>query len=133
MKLADRTALANPPYAGLDKMKEGVYDVVFMDLDMPVMNGLEATRKLREWEDIHRPLARQPICALTSAVLGEVDKKKLVELREAGLDVFESKPANIPRLLRVVDDVSAMFSGLTLNQVVGASEGGDANMRLSCL
>jgi CheY-like chemotaxis protein len=85
-----------------------------MDLDMPIMSGIESTRALREWEDVCRPGARQPICALTSAVLDEVDKKRLIELREAGLDVFESKPANISRLFRVVDDVSEMFSDLNL-------------------
>jgi CheY-like chemotaxis protein len=101
---------------GLEKMKSGIYDVVFMDLDMPIMNGIDATKMLREWEDVQRPNSRQPICALTSAILDEIDKNKLMELRKAGLNVFESKPANIPRLLRVVDDVSVMFSDLTLNQ-----------------
>jgi len=101
---------------GLDKMKHSVYDVVFMDLDMPNMNGIDCTRRLREWEDVQRPQARQPICALTGAFLDEVDKKKLHELKQAGLDVFESKPANIPRLLRIVDDVSDVFGALSVSQ-----------------
>ncbi|GMH86810.1 hypothetical protein TL16_g10662, partial [Triparma laevis f. inornata] len=95
---------------GVEMMKQSIYDVVFMDLDMPVMDGLEATRELRRWEDVRRPGARQPICALTGSNLNDTEKARLVELKAAGLDVFETKPANIPRLFKVVDDVSDMFS-----------------------
>lgn len=96
-------------------MKQSIYDVVFMDLDMPVMDGLEATRELRRWEDVRRPGARQPICALTGSNLNDTEKARLVELKAAGLDVFETKPANIPRLFKVVDDVSDMFSDLNMS------------------
>ncbi|GMH87090.1 hypothetical protein TrST_g9989 [Triparma strigata] len=100
---------------GVEKMKQSIYDVVFMDLDMPVMDGLEATRELRRWEDVRRPGARQPICALTGSNLNDTEKARLIELKAAGLDVFETKPANIPRLFKVVDDVSDMFSDLNMS------------------
>ncbi|GMH61498.1 hypothetical protein TrLO_g13377 [Triparma laevis f. longispina] len=100
---------------GVEMMKQSIYDVVFMDLDMPVMDGLEATRELRRWEDVRRPGARQPICALTGSNLNDTEKARLVELKAAGLDVFETKPANIPRLFKVVDDVSDMFSDLNMS------------------
>lgn len=102
---------------GVEKMKESIYDIAFMDIDMPVMNGFDATKALRMWEDYVRPGARQPICALTAAHVEDFDRTELMRFKEAGLDVMESKPCNIPRLLKVVDDVSPMFSDLSINTI----------------
>lgn len=100
---------------GVEKLKASLYDIAFMDIDMPVMDGFEATTKLREWEDVVRPGVRQPICALTASYVDNFEKSHLRKFKEAGLDVMESKPCNIPRLLKVVDDVSPMFSDLTIS------------------
>lgn len=99
---------------GVEKLKASIYDIAFMDIDMPVMDGFEATKKLREWEDSMRPGARQPICALTATYVDDFERSELMKFKEAGLDVMESKPCNIPRLFKVVDDVSPMFSDLSL-------------------
>merc|ERR1712194_407672 len=99
---------------GVNKMKESIYDIAFMDIDMPVMNGFGATKALRRWEDSVRPGARQPICALTAARVDDFDRSELMKFKDAGLDVMESKPCNIPRLFKVVDDVSPMFSDLSM-------------------
>jgi hypothetical protein len=40
-----------------------------------------------------------------------------MKFREAGLDVMESKPCNMPRLFKVVDDVSPMFSDLSIGVI----------------
>lgn len=79
------------------------------------MNGFEATKTLREWEDVMRPGARQPICALTATYVDDFERSQLMKFREAGLDVMESKPCNIPRLFKVVDDVAPMFSELSIS------------------
>jgi len=100
---------------GVMKMKQSIYDIAFMDIDMPVMNGFEATKALRQWEDTQRPGARQPICALTAAYVDDFERSELMKFKEAGLDVMESKPCNIPRLFKVVDDVSPMFSDLSIS------------------
>ena len=102
---------------GVEKLKLAIYDIAFMDIDMPVMNGFEATKKLREWEDAMRPGVRQPICALTAAHVDDFERSELMKFKEAGLDVFESKPCNIPRLFKVVDDVSPMFSDLSISVI----------------
>jgi CheY-like chemotaxis protein len=102
---------------GVEKLKASIYDIAFMDIDMPVMNGFEATKKLREWEDNMRPGARQPICALTAAYVDDFERSELMKFKEAGLDVMESKPCNIPRLFKVVDDVSPMFSDLSISVI----------------
>lgn len=100
---------------GVEKLKASIYDIAFMDIDMPVMNGFEATKKLREWEDVMRPGARQPICALTATYVDDFERHELMKFKEAGLDVMESKPCNISRLFKVVDDVSPMFSDLSIS------------------
>jgi CheY-like chemotaxis protein/Ran GTPase-activating protein (RanGAP) involved in mRNA processing and transport len=100
---------------GVEKLKASLYDIAFMDIDMPVMNGFEATKKLREWEDVMRPGARQPICALTATYVDDFERSELMKFKEAGLDVMESKPCNIPRLFKVVDDVAPMFSDLSIS------------------
>lgn len=102
---------------GVEKLKQAIYDIAFMDIDMPVMNGFEATKRLREWEDNMRPGVRQPICALTAAHVDDFERSELMKFKEAGLDVFESKPCNIPRLFKVVDDVSPMFSDLSISVI----------------
>lgn len=109
---------------GVAKLKQSIYDIAFMDIDMPVMNGFEATKALRLWEDIMRPGARQPICALTAAYVDDFERSELMKFKEAGLDVMESKPCNIPRLFKVVDDVSPMFSDLSISVTQGSSVGG---------
>ena len=100
---------------GVEKMKNSIYDIAFMDIEMPVMNGFVATKALREWEDTNRPGTRQPICALTAAYVDDFERSELMKFKEAGLDVMESKPCNFPRLFKVVDDVSPMFSDLSIS------------------
>ncbi|CAB9496104.1 Peroxide stress-activated histidine kinase [Seminavis robusta] len=102
---------------GVEKLKKSIYDIAFMDIDMPVMNGFEATKKLRQWEDKFRPGARQPICALTAAYVDDFERSELLKFKDAGLDVMESKPCNLPRLFKVVDDVSPMFSDLSISVI----------------
>ena len=100
---------------GVDKLKHSMYDIVFMDINMPVLNGFDATKELREWEDLKRPGVRQPICALTATYVDDFERSELMKFKTAGLDVMESKPCNIPRLFKVVDDVSPMFTDLNMN------------------
>lgn len=73
----------------------GEYDLVLMDMQMPGVDGLEATTMIRDYETgAGRP--RTPVIALTASVL---DKDRLAA-REAGMDGFATKPIDWPVLQR---------------------------------
>ena len=77
-------------------VKPGDYDMILMDVQMPVMDGLEATRRIRSGEN---PLGRTiPILAMTAnAFLEDMQKS-----REAGMDAHLSKPVDIAALEQTV-------------------------------
>ena len=77
-------------------VKPGDYDMILMDVQMPVMDGLEATRHIRNGEN---PLGRTiPILAMTAnAFLEDMQKS-----REAGMDEHLSKPVDIAALEQTV-------------------------------
>ena len=77
-------------------VKPGDYDMILMDVQMPVMDGLEATRRIRSGEN---PLGRIiPILAMTAnAFLEDMQKS-----REAGMDEHLSKPVDITALEQTV-------------------------------
>jgi CheY-like chemotaxis protein len=73
-------------------------EIVFMDLDMPVLNGYEAARAIRG-----TPLAQQPfLIALTASTGVAVE----VATRAVGFDFYLRKPADTNALLALVDDLS---------------------------
>ncbi|KAF7107210.1 hypothetical protein CFC21_107873 [Triticum aestivum] len=72
------------------------YDVVLMDCQMPVMNGYEATRRIREEESRHG--VRTPIIMLTANSVEE----GLQEAVEAGMDLHLRKPIPKPKIVGVV-------------------------------
>ena len=75
----------------LEKIESGgTFDLVLMDVKMPVMDGLEATRQIRAQEKWNK----LPIIALTAnAVQGELDK-----CREVGMDAYVTKPIDTEEL-----------------------------------
>jgi CheY-like chemotaxis protein len=75
------------------------YDLVLMDCQMPIMNGYEATRKMRE---IESESEHTVIIALTaSAMKGDIEK-----CLEAGMDDYLSKPVNINQLTSMIQKYS---------------------------
>lgn len=83
----------------VERVKQSDYDLVFMDVQMPVMDGLTATRTIRKWEDEdHRQ--RIPVIALTAhATREEIDK-----CLESGCDFHLAKPLKKNALLNAISE-----------------------------
>ncbi len=81
----------------VEKFQSGVYDVVLMDIQMPVMDGYTATRIIREWEAEHQK-RRTPILALTAKAFKEEEQESL----SAGCDAHLIKPIRKAELLEAI-------------------------------
>ena len=80
------------------KARSGQYDLILMDIQMPHMNGYEATRRIRAMEDA--ALANIPIIAMTANAFEE-DRKDAIS---AGMDGHVAKPIEIPRLVEALKE-----------------------------
>jgi CheY-like chemotaxis protein/HPt (histidine-containing phosphotransfer) domain-containing protein len=81
----------------LEKYRSGIYDIVFMDIDMPIMNGYKTTDAIRSWEQRNnRPPV--PIIALTGHAL----RGKAQESLDAGCTEHMTKPFKKKELLKVL-------------------------------
>ncbi|MET3666314.1 PAS domain S-box-containing protein [Caulobacter sp. 1776] len=87
---------AHDGVAGVEAMRQGQYDLVLMDVQMPVMDGLTATREIRAMEGA-RGVAT-PIVAMTANVLPE----QIATCLAAGMDDHLGKPINPTKLLEAV-------------------------------
>ncbi|MEO0293184.1 MAG: response regulator [candidate division WOR-3 bacterium] len=82
-----------------EKFKKNVYDLVLMDMQMPVMDGYTATKKIRTWEK-RNGIKETPIIALTAYALKGDAEKSL----DAGCNTHISKPVRMETLLRVLHE-----------------------------
>lgn len=87
---ADNGAIA------LEKLQKNEYDLILMDIQMPVMDGVEATRQIRSWKNSKADIL---IIAVTANSLHE----DLIKYRAAGIDDIVPKPVNELNLLNVID------------------------------
>lgn len=88
---------------GVEAFKTGSYDLVFMDVQMPVMDGYTATREIRQWEAAEgRPAV--PIVALTAHALKEDEQKSF----NAGCTGHLTKPIKKAQLLAALSDYAAV-------------------------
>ena len=79
--------------------KNSIYDIILMDVQMPVMDGLEATRKIRNMEKDMS--SHTKIIALTAGVM----KNDIDRCMEAGMDAYISKPVKIDKIYHAINDL----------------------------
>lgn len=85
----------------LDKLAsaaEGEFDLVLMDIHMPVMSGIEATKAIRSLKE---PLCNIPILAMTGDSMSE-DKERA---KSAGMNGFITKPATIEQIMEMIGEM----------------------------
>ena len=97
-------ALARNGREAIDAFRSGGYEIIFMDIQMPVMDGIEATRSIRALENGRGTAARIPIVALTAHAVREYIDACL----QAGMDDYLIKPVFRQDLL---DKVSRWTDG----------------------
>jgi CheY-like chemotaxis protein len=81
----------------LELLEREDFDVVLMDLQMPVLDGLQATIAIRQFEDPKK--ANVPIIAMTAHALEEDGRRCLA----AGMNAYLSKPIDVAQLTSVIE------------------------------
>ncbi len=92
-----RLDLADNGQIGVAKFQNGHYDLILMDMQMPVMDGLTATRTIRRWEQ-EQGLPAVQIVALTALAL----KEESARIFEAGCNAHMTKPLKRTTLLELL-------------------------------
>ena len=103
LKLLERqgwkVTVAEDGRQAVELAKEGDFDLILMDVQMPEMDGLEATRTIREWEE--GTGRHVPIVALTAHAFEE-DRKRCLE---AGMDAYLTKPIKVQELFKTIEEL----------------------------
>lgn len=92
-----RLDLAEHGAAGVEKFQSGQYDLVLMDIQMPIMDGYEAIRLIRLWEETQQR-GTTPIIALT----GNTREEDIEKTRAAGFTAHVTKPLKKNTLLETI-------------------------------
>lgn len=85
----------------IEKYKTGKYDLILMDIEMPIMNGIDAAKGIREHEKSNN--THTYIVALTAHIGKEIQKKCF----EAGMDDFLIKPVNFELLFDIIEKLKS--------------------------
>lgn len=102
-KVGHEVLVAEDGKIAVERWQTDLPDVILMDMQMPIMDGLEATQRIREQEKINQHGKHTPIVALTANAM-QSDREKCLAV---GMDAFLSKPFNAQTLLDVLDQICA--------------------------
>lgn len=94
----------------------GCWDLIFMDIQMPVMDGVQATQEIRRREAMsgHAPI---PIIALTANVM----QHQVEQYASAGMDAVVGKPIQFAKILAAIEQVMARYASQTSTIAAGAA------------
>ena len=82
----------------LEKYKSSNYQIVLMDAQMPEMDGMQATQKIREFEMVEKDGHRTPIVAMTASLL----RTEIDQFLGAGMDNYIPKPYTLDELIGTI-------------------------------
>jgi CheY-like chemotaxis protein len=104
-KLVKNIDVANNGQEALDKFDATKYDIILMDIQMPVMDGVQATKKIRETE-VDKRIVPTPIIAITANALAG-DREHCLA---SGMDEYISKPFQVEVLVSKMKNLLAVGS-----------------------
>lgn len=99
IKFGFKIDVANNGLEAIDKFRERKYNLILMDLMMPYMDGLEATREIRNIESVNG--GHTPIIGLTANTY-DADREKCLS---SGMDEFMTKPFDIVVFQNIVKEL----------------------------
>ncbi len=103
-KLGYHADVASNGIEALEALRQHVYDVVLMDIQMPDMDGVEATRRIRrEWPDRRQPR----IIAMTAHAM-QGDRQHCLDV---GMDDYVSKPVKLEELVSALEQARLLSEG----------------------
>ncbi len=88
-------------FQALEKLHESNFDCILMDLQMPEMDGLEATAKIRD-HSVFGEKSQTPIIAMT----GHSYEDTKDDLDKAGINYYVAKPFDLRTLIQVIEDAT---------------------------
>lgn len=94
--------IANNGLEAVNKYRENDYDVILMDIMMPVMDGLEATSQIRKFEKDNPSKKHTPVIAITANTLDN-DRDKCIA---TGMDEYMAKPFDMNRLNEIFKELN---------------------------
>lgn len=97
-KLGHKVDIAENGEIAVEKYIDGNYDILFMDIQMPILDGMDATRKIREYEKEHSIKNGIPIIAMTANTM-KGDREKFLE---SGMNDYIGKPFKAKELSEVI-------------------------------
>jgi CheY-like chemotaxis protein len=97
-KLGHKLDIAENGEVAIEKFQQNDYDIIFMDIQMPVMDGLTATEAIRKIEQETGTTTRIPIVAMTANTM-KGDKEKFLK---AGMNDYVGKPFKSEELSRII-------------------------------
>ena len=109
--------IANNGLESFEKRRAGTYDLLFMDIQMPVMDGIEATHEILDYEE-DEELAHVPIVALTANALKGDRERFLGE----GMDEYITKPIETAELLYILNKFLNNKTNTSTKKEIGSDE-----------
>ena len=99
-----RIQIAENGEEAVTAVREKKFDIIFMDIQMPVLDGLGATKKIREWEKNAKSNQATPIYALTAQAM----KSEIENTRAVGCNGHITKPVKKKEVIDMVQKHSSL-------------------------